>query len=369
MKKVVIIVICLVCLFTVRVSAEETYSENYDAVLGDTFDSLLDEDTKQKLYDNDLYPEDETWATNLQAENIFKYIISLINGGIKKPLTAFLSISAVSVLFAAFSAFGNSKYINSAAVAAPAVAAVIVGADIYSCVQAAAFSVKAAATFMIGFIPALAGLIAVSGQTLTSAASSVTLIAAANAVSSFASYGVLPLMGGYLSISIVSGVSPTLSKINPAAALKRVTMWILSLVSTVFLGVLSVQTAVLSEADNLTLKTAKFVLGTSVPVAGGFLSEAVSTISSSITLLKNSAGFYAAIAISVMALPVILEIVLWRISFSLSGVVASLFGEEKISSLLKAVDSVLACLLGIMLLSLALFVISLAVVVRTGNAV
>lgn len=369
MKKIVVLIICLLCLGGMRVSAEDGYSENYNSFMDGAFNELLDEDTKQKLYSEGLNPESSDWVKNLKAQNVFSYIISLVSGGIKRPFTAFFCISGVIILISAFTSFSNQKYLVAAQMAAPAIVAALVTADVYTCVLAAGEAVRGCAAFMIGFIPAFLSLVAASGQTVTSAVSGVTLLAAANAVSSFAAYGVLPLMGGYLSISIASGVSPSLSKINPAETLKRITVWVLSLITTVFLGVLSIQTAVSSAADNLALKTAKFLLGTSVPVAGGALSEAVSAVSSSLSLLKNSVGIYAALVVAALLLPVVVEVILWRVAFSLSASVGALFGEEKISSLLKAVDAVFACILGVLLLSAALFIISLAVVTMAGKSV
>ena len=369
MKKIIVVFLCLFIVSGIKVFADDDYKENYGTFIGDTIEENLDEDTKQRLYSDNLSPDSPDWVQNLQAEGVFSYIISLFKGGIKRPIIAFVSITGVILLFAAFSAFGQEKYLKSAEIIAPGIIAVLTFADIYSCVTAAAEAIRAASSFMIGFVPALASLISASGGALYGATSCVTLLISANAVSTFAANGVLPLMGGYLSISMASGVSPAIAKVNPAAALKKVTIWVLSLVSTVFLGVLSVQTAVLSAGDNAAIKMAKFVLGTSVPVAGGVLSEAVSAISSSLSLLKSSVGIFAVVAIAAIILPVLIEIVLWRACFFVSAAFGTLFGEERISALLKAVDSVLACILGLLLLVGGLFIISLSVVVLAGKSV
>ncbi|MBR0467056.1 MAG: hypothetical protein IJJ40_06170 [Clostridia bacterium] len=369
MKKIIAIIFCLFILGGVKVKAEDTYHDNYSTYLGDTFDSIIDSDTKDILEKDGLSPDKSDWVTNLKAQNIFKFVLSLLKGDIKKPIFSFFSICGIILLFSAFNSFGNEKYLRYIEILSPAVIISVVGASVYACSTAAAESIRASSAFMIGLIPALTSLLAASGKTATAATSSVTMLLSANAVSSFATYGVLPLMGGYLSVSIAAGVSPLVANINPAETLKKVTYWVLTFISTVFLGVLTLQNAVMSSSDDVALKTAKFVLGTSVPVAGGVLSEAVSAVSSSVSMLKNSVAIYAVIVVALLILPVLVDVILWRCCFSLSAVVGELFGQKKTAVLLRSVDSVLAAMLGIMLLSGALFIISLASVVAVGKGV
>jgi stage III sporulation protein AE len=141
----------------------------------------------------------------------------------------------------------------------------------------------------------------------------------------------------------------------------------MALVSTVFLGVLSAGTAVNATADSVSLKTAKFIIGTCVPVAGTALSGAVSTVSSSLSLLKSSVGIYGVVALAVTALPVITELLLWRLVLGVGGAVCALFSLDETQKLFKAVDGMLAFLTGALLLVEATFIISLSVCVSAGR--
>ena len=59
---------------------------------------------------------------------------------------------------------------------------------------------------------------------------------------------------------------------------------------TIFTGLLSIQSVVGSSADTLTSKTAKYVISNCVPVVGGAVSDAYSTVKGSLSLLKNGIG-------------------------------------------------------------------------------
>ena len=220
---------------------------------------------------------------------------------------------------------------------------------------------------MLSFIPVFAVIVAASGAPVTSASSSGLLLLATQAVSYFSSFVILPLMGGYLALSISSSVSPLINRSGIAEGIKKIAVWVLSAVSAVFVGILGVQTAVNSAADNLSVKTAKFILGTAVPVAGTALSEAVNTVTASMGLLKSSVGIYGTVAAAAIFLPLIIELLMWRAVLIVTGAVSELMSLPKISSLLKAVDVMISLLVGIMLLTLTVFIISLTVVVTFGK--
>lgn len=220
---------------------------------------------------------------------------------------------------------------------------------------------------MLSFVPIFASVVVLSGASATSASMSALLLTAAEGITAVAAHGILPLMGGYLAVSIASGVSPLIGQSGIAESIKKLSLWIMSLFSTLFVGILGLQTAVNASADSFALKTAKFILGTSVPVAGTALSEAITTISASVGLLRSSVGIYGVLAIAVLMLPVIVELIIWRIIMLLTGFISDFFSMPKISGLIKALDSMLAVLLGIALLTCGMFVIALTVTVTIGK--
>ena len=232
---------------------------------------------------------------------------------------------------------------------------------------ASANAMRGCTVFMTSFVPVFAAVVASSGAAVTAVSMSSLLLGATQVVSYISNFAVMPLMSGYLSISIAAGVSPILNKSGIADGIKKVSFWIMALLTTVFVGILSIQTAVAASAETLTVRTAKFLIGSSVPVAGTALAEALTTVTASVGLLKSSVGIYGVVACVVIFLPLLAELFMWRVVLNITSAVSDLFSVGKISLLLRSVDSVLAVLMGIILLTLAMFVISLAVVITAGK--
>lgn len=366
MKKIVIFIL-MAFLLSLSVNADN-YSTQYDNVGASELENSLDEQTKDFFESNGIDAKDPNWVNRITGGGVLKHIWQLVTGGIKAPVKTGVLIASIIFLTASLTAFGSSPRFETAIYAAVLAISALIATDIWKSVEIAINAVKSCCSFMMSFVPVFASVLALSGKTVTAPAMSTLLLGATEAVSFVATFAVLPLMGSYLALSIGSGVSPLLNNTGIVDGVKKLSMWIMSLLGTLFIGVLSIQTAVNSAADSVSLRTAKFILGTSVPVAGGVLSEAVSTISTSIGLLRSSIGVYGVVALAITLLPIVVEMILWRCVLMVNISLGELFSLPKITGILRAVDSMLSVLLGVVLLVGGMFIISLAVVVMAGRS-
>lgn len=367
MKKLIVVLV-LIFVLALPVYAQDNYVTQYQNVGADKLDESLDEQTQEFFEENGIDAKDYTWVNRLTSGSVVRHIWQFVTSGAKAPFKTGVLVASVIFLSAALTAFGTAPRFETAIYVAVLSIGALVAGDIWQSVSAAVNAVKGCSSFMLSFTPVFASIVALSGKAVTAPAMSALLLAAAETVSFVSSFAVLPLMGGYLALSISSGVSPLINSSGIVESVKKISMWILSLLGTLFIGILGIQTAVNSAADSVTLRTAKFILGTSVPVAGGVLSEAVSTISASMGLLKSSVGIYGVAALIFMLLPIVVELILWRCALMLNISLAELFSLSKITGILRAVDSMLSVLLGVVLMVGGMFIISLSVVVTAGKA-
>lgn len=368
MKKIIVI-LCFAFLLALPVSANDIYSTQYKNVGAEELNNALDENVRQFFEQNGIDASDYNWVNRLTSGSVLKHVWNFITGGIKTPAKTGVLIATVIFLFAAVTSFGLSQDFEIAVYAVVIAITTLISNDLWQSVLSAQSAIKGCSSFMLAFVPVFASVLAISGKTVTAPAMSALLLASAEAVSFVAAFAVLPIMSGYLALSISTSVSPLASNSGLPDSVKKISTWIMSLVSTLFLGVLAIQTSVNSAADNLALRTAKFILGTSVPIANGLLGEAVSTISSSIGLLRSSIGIYGVVALGIILLPIIIELILWRCVLTLNAFISELFGLAKITSLLRAIDSTLSVLLSIVLIIGGMFIISLTVVITATGKV
>ena len=86
-------------------------------------------------------------------------------------------------------------------------------------------------------------------------------------------------------------------------------------------------------------------------------------------MLRSSVGIYAIVALAAILLPIVIEMLIWRIMMFFCVSVSAQFSLGGVTKLLKAVDMMLSVLVGMVLLVAAMFIISLTVVVGAVKAV
>ena len=371
MIKKITVIILLFLLFTLNATADETdlYKDQLEAGGVNGLTEAVPEKAEEFLNEFSIDLNDSDWVDSLTGENAFLHILKFIKGGARAPLKAFGIILALIFLNAAIQSALSSDIQNTVNYIMVLAVSFALLSPIYSVITASVDTLKGCSYFMTAFVPVFAAILGAAGKPLTSASMSGVLLMAANTVTYIANFAVIPLMSGHLSLSVASSVSPLLKDTNLAESLKKLSFWIMGFISTVFIGILSIQTAVNASADSLSLKTAKFIVGSTVPVAGGVLSEALATVTASLSLLKSSVGIWGVLVCALTFLPLIIELLLWRICMWGLSFFSSAFSISKITNLFKSVDSVLSSLVGIVLLTAAMFIISLTVVIIGGKSV
>ena len=174
---------------------------------------------------------------------------------------------------------------------------------------------------------------------------------------------IAPFMNGYLSLSVCSSFGVKNNASGLTVLIKKTAMWVLSLAASVFVFILSSKSVLGKTSDTVALKTAKYVLGSFVPVVGSTLSESASSVAASLSAVSGSVGMYIIIGLIILLLPLISELFCWKISLMLLSNTATLFSANAVKSLSEAVENVISLLFGFLLLSVSLFIISVGVLI------
>ena len=362
MKKTIFIILFII-LFSFNALAEDFYSEQYESSGAEGLYDLLPQEAERVIENFDIELENPNWVNNLTAEGVFNQIMDFVKTGAKTPLKCGGALLSVILLISAANTFEGFKPFRDVAsyiFTLSAGAGVLI--PMFSLIESSAQAVKGISVLMDGFIPTYAGILSLGGQVATASGMSFLLLGAAGLVGSLSAFVIVPLMSCYLGVAAAGSVMPTGTTNRLGDGIKNIAMWVLSLALTLFLGLLSIQTTVNKAADNLTLKTAKFMIGSFIPVAGGALSESLGTLISSVSLLKSTVGMFAVVAIAAIILPVVLELLIWRVILFGLGVVSELLGVSFKTDIITAADSVLAVLVGVMLFIGAIFIISLGII-------
>lgn len=343
---------------------QDGYLEGYDDLYSALPEVELEDKAGEIAENYGLDPKNPNWVENLNPKNAFEMIKDFISDGFKTPLTVTLTLIAIMLLVAAFSSFLQSNEYFSRFVNVAAAAVVLL--PLFSVLSSVGQTLSSVANFMLSFIPAFMGILLSGGFVGTVSASSPLLLFATNAVAEVSANGFLPLMGSYLSLSICGSISPAFGLSSVANSIKNAANWIMGIFTTLFLGILSVGGAVSASADNLALKTTRFLVN-GVPVVGGAIGESLAATRACTELLKSSFGIWGVVGIVLILLPMLLSLLMWKAALFVSSSVSDVFGVDRMSAFLKTVSAVVSVTIGILIFVGMLFIIGLAVLIKVKS--
>ena len=216
--------------------------------------------------------------------------------------------------------------------------------------------------FCAAALPLMGILYAMGGNVGVAAANHGMLTLFLSVLETAVSSTVMPIAGICLALALPDAVSGRFNLRSIAFLIKRTFVLALSFLMTLLCGVLGMQTVLAKGSDTLALRAMRFAAGSFLPVVGGSVSEALRTVAGSVQYLRSVTGVGMLVVLLLIFLPILLSVVIGRITFLLGGSVAKLLGcdgEERILSEMAAVYgyflAVIACLFVMVVFSVTLF--------------
>lgn len=303
---------------------------------------------------------------SLPVEEVWALLLGAVQEQIQSPLRVLLSLAGVILLSALVQGIGNALDGGVHQVFGVIMTAFVISLiirPVMECILSLQTVFADFSLFLAVYIPAFAGIMTTAGQPMTGALYNVMLFGACQGVSTLLQAAFVPVISCYLSLAIVTEVVPQMGLRDIITGFKKLITWGLGLTMTIFVGLLSLQSAVAGGGDNVAVKTTKFMLSSLIPGVGGSLSELFMATQGCVQLVKSTVGA-AGIAIAVLTfLPVLLRITLWQAVTAVGSIVGEMLGAGAISRLLKSVGSALSVMLAITLYYAMLFIVSTSLMI------
>lgn len=303
---------------------------------------------------------------SMPAEELWSLFLGMVKEQIKSPLRVLLSLAGAVLLGALVKGIGSSLGGGVHQVFGVIMTAFVISLiirPVMDCILSLQTVFADFSLFLAVYIPVFAGIMTTAGQPMTGALYNVMLFGACQGVSSLLQAAFVPVISYYLSLAIVTEAVPQMGLRDIVSGFKKLITWGLGLTMTIFVGLLSLQSAIAGGGDNVAVKTTKFMLSSLIPGVGGSLSELFMAAQGCVQLVKSTVGA-AGIAIAVLTfLPVLLRIALWQAVTAAGSIMGEMLGADAIARLLKSVGSALSVMLAITLYYAMLFIVSTSLMI------
>ena len=368
-----LVIILIALMFPLSASAADTdsmLSEQYRKSGASDVYSKASGDAKKTLGKMGVTGADSKSLTKFTPASVFKYMGDTIKQDMKAPLRAAAAVFGVLLACALLGAMKNSfgeKSLDTVfgLVSTLCIAAVLL-VPVTQCVSYCARVINDATGFMTAFIPVFVALSTASGHPASAVVFQGLLLTVSQVVSQIAAKGFVPMVDMYLAFCVVGAISPGVDIGSIATFMRKIVSFAMILCMTVFTGILTVQSVISQASDNVAAKTAKFVVGSAVPVIGSAVSDAVNTVMSCANLLRSTTGVLSLIVFIVVFLPPVLDCLMWMLVADVSIIFADMLGVGQASGLLKAVSEALRLLTALVFSAALAMIISVSIMMMIG---
>ncbi len=335
MKKVLILLLSL-CFFTAPAYAQ---SAEVEAILPDAARDLWQE------------AADETPQTTLQngvhilLERGKRLLGDTFRDRLRPAALVLATVLLCAVAESVYRGAGNEKVPNFIPLVGVLTITALSSGSVETMMTMGQETVEQLHIFAQALLPTLAAAVSASGGLVSAGVRQVATVWLCGVLISLIRTVLLPLVYGYIAVSAAHCMAPRGHLKAIGETMRKGMTWLLSGSLLLFTGYLSLSGAMAQSADGLTLSLTRSAISTAVPVVGGIISEASSSVLAGAALLKNTIGVGGMLGVLSVCLSPFLALGVQYLLFLLAAFFSDMLGTS-LSGYIRALGSSFGLVLG-----------------------
>ena len=376
MKKLITIFAILICIFGTSISIADTEDEVINSQM-DSFNisSFIDEANKYSnniLKDIDIHELlNNAIKGEVDTNQLLKNIFPLLGTEIKEALKVMGSILIIVLIHSVLKSISDNLNNKSIAQITYYVQYILIATVIMTNFSSIITLSKEAVGNMISFIqllfPLLMTLMLASGSVVSVNLVQPIILFIINLISNIFQSIIIPIILVGTALAIVSKISDRIQIDKLSKFLKSSSVWVIGILLTIFVGVLSIEGTLGSSVDGITAKTAKAAVSSFIPIVGKVLGDAVDTVIGCSAILKNAIGIVGVIVVIAICITPILKLAIITIIYHLTAALCEPIADSKIVSLITQMADTFKILLAILCSISVMLIIGITLVINISN--
>lgn len=377
-----IIILTLIIILTINTyskanqneeDVEETIKEQQETFGINSFIENAKEYTGKFFEDIDISSIlDSAISGDVDNSTIYQKILNLFGDELKTGIKTLLSILVIIIIHSILKSISENLENDTISTIIYYVQYIAIVTIIMSNFTDIVQMVRDTANNLVGFmnclVPILLSLMIYTGSITTSSILEPIILFMINFIGNLIETIFIPLTLIIAVICIVSKISDKVQIEKLAKFMKSSMVWVLGIILTIFVGVLSIEGTLSSSVDGITAKTAKAVVSSAVPIVGKILGDAVDTVLGCGIVLKNAVGFVGVIVIIGICIMPIIKLGILTICYKLASSVCEPIADGKIVSLLEQIGDIFKILLAILSAISFMVIIGTTLVIKISNS-
>lgn len=353
-KMSIIVVISLA--FCLKVSADDYSDEQLQR-----FEDILPESLSGITEDTDALLE------SLGISALAEEIIAIIRHNSSRVIALFLSCLGLGALMALSASISNR--LGRASLSA---LGAITSLTVFSYIGELFFSAKENLTELCGFfssaIPIFTAVSVSSGAVGTASVQAMGMNFTLSLISGVGVGVMLLAVGMGLSLAMLSFFGD--ERVGAlSGSVSGFFKWLVGISTTLIIATFSLQSVVASASDGVAMRAAKYAASGMIPVVGGAVSGALSTLMAGLSYVRGIIGAGSVVAVVSIALAPLVIMLLYRAALSLSGTLCALFDSGGAVKIFGAYKTALDSLIAVYALSACVILFEIILFMKSGVTV
>lgn len=377
MKKIVMIITFI----AVLISSNISYADTQDELLKSQQDSLNISSFLKEVekYTSSIYEDinvkdmfNLALTGKIDNEKLFKSILNILGKEVIGSVKILGSIIVIIVIHSILKSISEGLENKSISQITYYVQYILIVTLIMTNFSQVITMIKESVQNLVGFIdmliPILLTLIITTGNIVSAGILQPILLFIITFIGNFINNIILPLVLVSTALGIVSKISDRIQIDKLSKFFKSSVVWILGVVLTLFVGVVSLEGNLSSSVDGVTAKTAKAAVSSFIPVVGKILGDAVDTVIGCSSILKNAIGIIGVVVVIGICIAPIIKLTILMAVYYLGAALCQPIADSKIISLLEQMGDTFKILLAILCSVSVMLIIGITLVINISNS-
>lgn len=180
-------------------------------------------------------------------------------------------------------------------------------------------------------------------------------------------YILLPLFIFSIVFSVVSNLSSTVKLDKFTSFFNSTFKWVTGFVFTIFSAFISIQGITAGSIDGISIRTARFAIRSYVPIVGSYISDGLSIVIASSSLIKNSVGAGGLFLLISTIIAPLIELIVFMLCLKLTSAILEPLGNSKVANFVSSISRSMTLLISIIIGVAFIYFIMLGLIMCSAN--
>ena len=375
MKKAIIIFVFLIlCIGNESIATDgEIIQSQKDSLKISSFIEEAQKYTKEIFPDIDM---DNLLSSaingNIDNNGIFKGIFNLFGKEVKDTIKILASILIIIVIHSIFKTvsenLGNQSISQITYYVQYILIVTILMANFTEIIAMTRETIQNLVGFMNSLIPILITLMITTGSIVSANVVQPLLLFAISFIGNMITTIILPIVLVSTVLGIISQISSKIQIDKLAKFFNSSIVWVLGVILTIFVGMLSLEGTLSSGVYGLTAKTTKAAVSNFIPVVGKVLGDSIDTVLGCASILKNAVGIVGVVVVIGICITPIVKLTVLSVLYYLASALCQPIADGKIIKLLDQMGATFKILLAITFAVAVMLIIGITLVIKISNS-